>query len=128
MARALIAEVLKKGASDRQSRLRLERDIDRLSAELNDESLTEYVRSDIDRELKDKLRRLEALRTGASMCEWQEQMSRHALIPQFFSREHATKQIAQEWSQAAWDANARMVRKSVKALLVREFVSLGGTA
>ena len=125
MARALISEVLKKGASDPQSRMRLERDIERLAAELKDESLTDYVRSDIESELNAKRARLEALRAGASMSEWQQQASRHALIPQFFSREHAIRQIAQDWSQTAWDANARMVRKNVKTLLVREFVVPG---
>lgn len=125
MARALVAEVLGKGASDAHSRMRLERDVDRLAEELKDGSLTEYVRNDIVSELEGKRRRLEALRTGASMRDWQEQMSRHSLIPQFFSREHATRQIAQEWCQAAWEANARMVRKGVKALLVREFVVPG---
>jgi hypothetical protein len=103
----------------------LEREIDRLVGELKEAGISEYVRNDIVKELEDKQSRLEVLKTGASMGEWQERMSRHSLIPQFFSREHATGQVAKDWSQAVWDGNARMVRRSVKAFLVREFVTPG---
>jgi hypothetical protein len=72
-----------------------------------------------------KKQRLHALCAGASMSEWQALLAQHNLIPQFFGREHATKQMAHEWSQAIWDANARAVRSDVKALLAREFVVPG---
>jgi Lhr-like helicase len=125
IARALIAEVVKQGASDPQSRLRLERDIARLAEELKGVSLSEYLRNDIESELAEKRGRLGALQTGATVDEWQNHIARHALIPQFFAREHATGQIAQEWSQAVWESNARTVRKNARALLVREFVVPG---
>ena len=97
MARALIAGVLKQGASDTQSRARLERQIQGLENELKDASLSEFVRRDIERDIEEKRRRLGALRAGASMCDWLEHLIRHPLIPQFFAREHATAQAAQDW-------------------------------
>jgi len=125
MARALIAGVLKEGASDPQSRARLERQIQGLENELKDTSLSEYVRRDIERDIEQKRRRLEALRAGASMSDWLEHLIRHPLIPQFFAREHATAQAAQDWGQAAWERNERAVRGGAKTFLVREFATPG---
>jgi Lhr-like helicase len=125
MARALIAGVLKQGASDPESRARLERQIDGLESELKDPSLTEYIKRDIERDIGEKRRRLEALRAGASLCDWLEHLIRHPLIPQFFAREHATIQVAQDWGQGAWEKNERAVRVGAKAFLVREFATPG---
>jgi hypothetical protein len=120
-----VAGVLKQGASDPQSRARLERQIQGLENELTDTSLSEYVRRDIERDIEQKRRRLEALRAGASMCDWLEHLIRHPLIPQFFAREHATAQAAQDWGQAAWERNERAVRAGAKTFLVREFATPG---
>jgi DEAD/DEAH box helicase domain-containing protein len=125
MARALIAGVLKQGASDPQSRARLERQIQGLENELKDASLSEFVRRDIERDMEEKRRRLGGSRGGASMCDWLEHLIRHPLIPQFFAREHATAQGAQDWGQAAWERNERAVRGTVKTFLVREFATPG---
>jgi hypothetical protein len=64
-------------------------------------------------------------RLGITMDEWQQRVSRHPLIPQFFDREHAMGQQAHEWSQQVWEANARMVGRNTKALLIREFAVPG---
>ena len=125
MARALIAGVLKHGASDSQSRARLGRQVQELENELMDASLSDYVRRDIERDIEEKRRRLDALQAGASMCAWLEHLIRHPLIPQFFAREHATLQIAQDWGQAAWERNERAVRGSAKKFLVQEFAIPG---
>jgi Lhr-like helicase len=125
MARALIAGVLKQGASDPQSRARLERQIKGLVSELQDPSLTEYVKRDIEKDIEEKRRRLQALHAGASMCDWLEHLIRHPLIPQFFAREHATAQVAQDWGQGVWERNERAVRGGAKAFLVREFATPG---
>jgi DEAD/DEAH box helicase domain-containing protein len=48
MGRALLFDVLRQGASDEQSRVRLEKDIDRLTADLQDTGLTEFERFDVE--------------------------------------------------------------------------------
>jgi len=125
MGRSLLFDVLRQGASDEQSRLRLERDIRRLAEDLQDGALTEHERFDVERELEEKKRRLAGFRQGITMDEWQQRVSRHPLIPQFFAREHAMGQQAHEWSQQVWEANARMVGRNTKALLIREFAVPG---
>lgn len=125
IGRALLFDVMRQGASDEQSRLRLERDIGRLSTDLQDGGLTEHERFDVERELAEKERRLTGIRLGITMDEWQQRVSGHSLLPQFFAREQGIAHHAHEWSQQVWEANTRAVARNVRALLIREFTIPG---
>lgn len=123
MTRAVIMETLQSSISDERSRQRLMRDIQRLAEELNDPSLTEHERRDIQQELGEKLRRQDSLLLGGAMTDWFQQLKRHSLLAEFFCRPNGVKHRAESWSQKDWDHNRNEITKTVEEMLVREFVS-----
>ena len=123
MTRAVIVETLQSSISDERSRQRLERDIQRLAEDLNDTSLSDHERRDIQRELEEKILRHGALLRGGSMTEWLHVIKNHKLLAEFFSRPNGARHRAESWSQKDWDLNRREIAKGVEELLVRELVS-----
>src|SRR5689334_21839322 len=87
MRRVVIWETLSQGASDEQSRARLQRNIDSLSAELATSSLSAFERQDMEMELADKTVRLKALQQGVPLAEWAAKLAQRSLLAQFFARE-----------------------------------------
>jgi Lhr-like helicase len=123
MTRAVIMETFKSSVSDDRSRQRLERDIQRLAEELNDDLLSDNERRDIQQELGEKHLRREALLHGGSMKDWLQLIKIHPLLSEFFCRPNGAKHRADLWSQKDWDHNRNEVAKGIEEILVREFVS-----
>jgi Lhr-like helicase len=123
MARTVLLEALAHGASDPQSRARLEREVRRLITELEAPDLSSFERQDISSDFEAKRQRLEALQDGVSIKEWEALAKGHPALPQFFDRERGQTHQANNWGQSMWEINHQDVSRNVGRLFISEFAS-----
>jgi DEAD/DEAH box helicase domain-containing protein len=123
MARTVLLEALVQGASDSQSRGRLEREVRRLATEIQAPDLSPFERHDISNELETKRQRLDALQNGGSIREWEALAKTHPALSQFFDRERGQTHQAHEWNQNTWEINHQDISRKIHRLFTTEFAS-----
>jgi DEAD/DEAH box helicase domain-containing protein len=123
LARGLISGLLTKQVADEKSITRLKRDIDRLTSELEDITLSPAERSNMESDLEGKQAKLNTVVEGLVIRDWKDRVAAEPLLSEFFDRELGTKHDSSQWNQVGWENNRKKVRERVIELLAAELAS-----